>query len=483
MLLWPDFCGTLVMKKINLLLLFQLLLVQCLFSQEITFKKGTILEDLSIGDSIPETFSLYLPTNFNMERKWPLLLVFDLEGKEKQALSMFLQAAEKEGYVLAAPQILDTVSLASNMVATGKTIERIADLLPINQNLVYAAGANSGARFSNLVPIFIKNVRGVISIGATITNTDLLNVKQPFHFVGIVGKSNFEYTTMLAVEKILDRFRFPNQILLYEGDGAWPDTEYLEKSLQLFTLGAMGKGVVPKDTLFVNNVYQKDIEKVRGFMQQRKLLLAEQYLGEMTSMYGVHRNLDSLRTVLKDLRKDKLFRAMRRGENNAFLKESLLKEDYQYYMEEDVISHNFNNLGWWSFQVGEINKFISGTDIYEKQMGHRLLGFVNALAEDNINIELSESIIDEDALAFLYMLKTIVEPEHFNFYLKIISLSSKNEDFGTALFYLEELLKKGFKDKDTLYNLEDTALFRIMPEFNEMVSKYLKDARYEIIEE
>ena len=45
---------------------------------------------------------------------------------------------------------------------------------------------------------------------------------------------------------------------------------------------------------------------------------------------------------------------------------------------------------------------------------------------------------------------------------------------------LQHLLKKGFKDKEKLYNLEHTALFRITPEFNEMVSKYLDDARYDI---
>ncbi len=441
------------------------------------------MEDLMVNDSVPETFSLYLPTTFHTDKKWPLLMVFDLDGREKQALSMFLQAAEKEGYILAAPSVSDTVSLSSNMVSTGKTIERIVNLLPVHPGLIYTAGANSAARFSNLVPIFIKEIRGTISIGSTIANTELLNVKQPFHFVGIVGKNNFEYPMMLSVEKILDRFKFPNQILLHEKDGAWPDPEYLEKSMQLFTLGAMAKGVVPKDTAYIENAYSDDLQKVQGLMQQRKFLLAEQYLGEMTSIFGAHKNLDSLRNVLKDLRKDKLYRAMRRGENNAFLKESLLKEDYQYYMEEDVLSHNFNNLGWWNYQAQELNKFKSGTDIYEKQMGNRLYGFVNALAEDNINIELSEPIIDEDALAFLYMLKTVIEPENFEYYLNIISLSSKNEDFGTALFYLEEALKKGFKDKEKLYNLEDTALFRITPEFNKLVTKYLNEARYDIIEE
>jgi len=149
-------------------------------------------------------------------------------------------------------------------------------------------------------------------------------------------------------------------------------------------------------------------------------------------------------------------------------------------MEEDVYTYNFNNLGWWNHQMGVIDKFISSSKPFEKQMGHRLKGFVNVLAEDNIKIVLSEEVVDEDALAFLYMLKTILEPDNYEFYLQTISLSAKNDDFGTSLFYLEEVLKKGFKDKEKLYSLENTALFRITPEFNELVSKYLDDARYDI---
>jgi hypothetical protein len=47
---------------------------------------------------------------------------------------------------------------------------------------------------------------------------------------------------------------------------------------------------------------------------------------------------------------------------------------------------------------------------------------------------------------------------------------------------LEELLKNGFKDKTALYSLEHTALLRITPEFNELVAKYLKEPRYEIMD-
>ncbi|MEX0362232.1 MAG: alpha/beta hydrolase, partial [Allomuricauda sp.] len=348
---------------------------------------------------------------------------------------------------------------------------------------IYTAGAGSGGRYANLVPILSKDVSGAISIGASITNTELLSIRRPFHFIGIVNKKDYNYPGLLSVKKILDRYRFPNQVLIHSGDKLWPDPDYLKRSLRLFTLAAMRKQLVARDSSYIEGAYNSDVTHAGRLKNSLKLLMAEQYLGEMMGVYGAYKNLDSLRMVQRDIRRNKMYRSMKRSESAAFLKESLLKEDYLYYMEEDLLAYNFNNLGWWNFQRTEINKFIEGSNKAEKDMGHRLLGYINALAEDNIDIVQSEDLIDEDALAFLFMLKTILEPDNFDFYMKIISLSSKNEDFGTALFYLEEAFKRGFSDKETLYGLEHTALLRINPKFNKLVSEYLKDARYNIKEQ
>ncbi len=471
------------MKKSYLLLFLSNILLTSLSAQTITLKKGEIIESIPVNDSISSTFSLYLPTNFTTDRQWPLLMVFNLEGKEKQAMSMFLSSAEEEGYVLAAPRVLDSISLTNNMLATAGSLESITGMLPIQKGRLYAAGTDSGGRFASLVPTFIKQVKGVISISASLANTDLLNIKEPFHFIGMVNKNHFNYPTLLSDEKILDAYKFPNHILLFEEKSDWPEKEYLKKGMQLFTLQAMGRKWIPRDSAYVEAAFQEDLDKVNSLKNSGNFLVAEQYLGEMMGMYGVLKNLDSLRKVQKELRKNKQFRAMRRAENAAFLKETLLKEDYQYYMEEDLLTHNFKNLGWWNYQMTEINKFVTSSNPYEVEMGNRLLGFVNALATDNIEMVQTNEVIDQDALAFLYMLKTILEPNNFEFYLKTVSLSAKNEDFGTALFYLEEALKKGFKDKEKLYGLEHTALLRITPEFNTLVSKYLKDALYDTIEE
>lgn len=480
---WRGFCCERNMKKNLTLLLLISCTLQLGFAQEMVLKKGAVLDALPVNDSLQDTYALYLPTSFSTDKQWPLLMVVDMNGKQTQALSMFITAAEKEGYVLMAPQVRDSVSLSGNVVIATRALKKVLDYLPIQRSRIYSAGANSGGRFANLLPIFTKTVSGAISIGAAITNTELLNVRQPFHFIGIVNKENYNYPDLLKSEKVLERLRYPNQLLIHEAERLWPDPEYLQRALQFLTISAMRKGVAKKDSTYIQRAFNSDLVKANQLKGSMQLLEAEQFIGEMFGVYAAHQNLDSLRMVQKDIRRNKVYKSMKRGENAAFLKESLLKEDFLYYMDEDLVTYNFNNLGWWNFQREEIEKFINGSNPFEKQMGHRLLGFVNALAEDNIDLVMSEALIDEDALAFLYMLKTILEPENFEYYLKVISLSSKNEDFGTALFYLEEALKKGFDNTEKLYGLQHTALLKIDPRFNALVSKYLKDARYKVKEQ
>jgi len=225
------------------------------------------------------------------------------------------------------------------------------------------------------------------------------------------------------------------------------------------------------------------MKEIEGLVEVKKMLDAYDMLEQVITIYRPHRNVDSLLELKKELRKDKLFRSQRRTNNAILFKESFIKEDYKFNLLEDISTLNYNNLGWWNYQMGELADYDKKPNPAERQMGKRLKGYLNALIEDNIDIEYAEPTVNTEALSFLWMLKTITDPKNYTYYLNIISDSAFYEDFGTALFYLEELLKNGYKDKSQLYELEHTALLRITPEFNEIVDKYLKDARYDLIEE
>ena len=450
--------------------------------QEITLKKGTITDSLAVAGT--ETYALYLPTNFDETKEWPVIVVCDMKGRAEKAISMFINAAEEHGYVLAGSNTInDSLSISSNVLVSSRMLKRMSELIQVDKDRLYTAGFSAGARFASLVPSFIKDFKGVISFGAALPNAELLTGKNSYHFVGVVGNEDFSYTDMRRARETLNRLKFPNQLWVYNGGLQWPGPDLIEKSLISIDLHNMAKGSLSKNQGFIQSNYQRELAYIKALLDENKLLETYDYIDEIVGVYQRLTPVDSLLSMRKELRKNKEYRIQRREENAARFKESLIRDEYQYNLLEDISTLNYNNLGWWNYQVDELNKYAEKPSKAEQRMGLRVLTYLNALIEDNIDIESAEDPVNDEAVSFLWMLKTITEPDNFEYYLKIISDSAKYEDFGTCLFYLEELLKRGYKDREALYSLEHTALLRITPEFNELIKEYLQDARYEIIEE
>ena len=470
------------MKKA--LLFFLLSITFSGFGQQLSLKKGVIIDDIKVKDSVQETFALYLPSNFEMSRPWPVVFVYDTKGRGRQVLSMFKTAAEEQGYILAASnQINDSLPLSKNVIISRNMFKALFAMVPINKNGVFTAGFADSGRLASLMPTFLRQIKGVISCGAPVANIEVLSSKNPFHFVGLVGNENFNYTEMLSSRVALNRLNFPNNLLVFDGGAQWPDADKISNAMSLLTLGSMARNELPKDSNFIVNAYKKHLGDISKLVKENRQLAANTLLSEVTSIYQKLLNVDSLKQSAKTLRKTKIYRTQNRAKNIVLFRESLIKEDYVYDLEEDVSTYNYNNLGWWQYQIEQLNKYEQSANRYEKHMGRRLNGFVNALIADNIDMVNAESVVDEEALNFLWMLKTIVEPKSYDAYLKVISLNAKVEDYGTALFYLEELLKNGYTNREELYSLEHTAIFRLSPEFNKIVAQYLKESRYEVIEE
>lgn len=469
------------MKKI--LLLTFVLTSTAIFSQELRLLRGAISENIIVNDTVNETYSLYLPTNFEVDKVWPVAFVMDLKGKGKAAMSMLVNAAEQEGYVLASSDNMsDSLSISENVLIANRMFNSVFSTIPTEKNRAYTVGFGSGAMFASILPTFIGKLDGVISIGAAIGNVEILNPKKPFQFVGLINRSDYNFTEMNNSKDLLNKLKFPNELIVFDGERLLPESDLIVNAFRILTLTSMAKGQIVKNDSLVTSSYNRFLTLANNHLNDQKPLLARYQLLDMEKIFNPFMELDSLKATQKTLKRSTVYRQANRSQNSYFLKESFTKEDYSYYLEEDVISYNYANLGWWNFQMQELDKLDKSANLYERQMSSRLRGFINALVSDNIDFVSAQEIVDFEALNLLYMMKTITSPKEFDAYLKVISISSRMEDYGTALFYLEELLKNGYTDKNSLYSLEHTALFRIMPEFNVMVEKYLKSARYDVIE-
>ncbi len=452
-------------------------------AQDIRLKKGVINRNLPLTDSIGQNLEIFLPSYYDSSRKWPVLFICDITHNVSPAMRLLQGAAETNGYVLASTRALaDSIPLTTNVMQISGSLDLLAAFVPMNTDRLYVAGFGDAGEFAALMPNLMTAVDGVLEVDAAPPNQELISNRKDYDYVSLLSRAEAAYLSMLDFEDQLGRKGISNHVLYYNGDRDLPSPELLNRGLQTLTVLAMRSGREVMDTTFIREVSEAYLQDAYRLRAQGNAWLAYDRLEEASDLFDDTEQEGIIKDALREIRRTGAYSSQRREAANLRLREEIMRDDYLYYLEEDLISFNLENLGWWRFQMENIKKFQASGKREEKLMGLRLESYVTDLADFFIRGARSSEMPDDDALVFLYMLKTIIVPQEAENYLEVISLTSKYSDFGTALFYLEELLKTGYSDKERLYDLEHTALLRITPEFNALVEKYLKEARYEIPE-
>ncbi len=449
-----------------------------LSAQELALKKGIVMDSLPLNDSIARQIMLYLPKDFEPSRRWPVLFLCDPDGEMKNKMRYLTAPAEKNGFILASSRGLrDTTSLTDKILLISGSLEKLKGILPIDLNRIYTTGYDKGGQLATIVPSMIRGVTGVLTVASGLPNLELINPREPFDYVGVMGRADFQYLSLLADEQILAQRKVPTTIMYHGGGHEWPDIRYLDLGMQTLTLMRMKKGAHPRDSAEISGTFKAYQELVREFEGTGEAGLAHYYASEGEEVFRGLSDPDWFRQHRKEIRKSGAFKEQKRDWEAVRLKEILINEEYNFYLEEDVMSFNLDNLGWWNHQMGTITKYKNSSKKEEQLLGQRLEGYLNALVDEYIEIS-GKPNPDYDGLILLNMLKTITAPFEYGSYLQVISLTAKYGDTGTANYYLEELLKKGYTDVDQLYTLPHTGLLRISPEYNALIAQYLGQARY-----
>lgn len=464
-----------MLKKFPILLL---LLSLNVFTQEITLKKGAVVDSIKVNDSISETFALFLPTAFTTERAWPVVFVFDPEGRGRAATQLFRQGAEEQGYIIVASNnIAKKDSLLNNLKVASRMMTTTFNYLPIDQNGVYTAGFAEGAEVASAVSAVFNNVQGVIGAGGIWMNPDFLKKDNKFSFLGISGTRDPRLYNMEEMVKFLNSNGYPSALYKVDGGHEWPGTNTISSVLANFTLQAMAKGYRTKDPQVVENLFQFDIAVAESLRRQLEFYEAYQYLEQMKSTYALFDKKGEIKDLQKEIKRNKIFRQQRRNYNATDYLEEETKAEYLFYFDEDVATANFGNLPWWGQQVQLLKKYQEGNNEAEAEMAYRLHGMLGSMADKAFR-NLKENDAPVDFLVFTAILQTIFDKEDPDGYMNIISITAQDRDYETALLYLEDLLKTGYKDLEALYDIPGTLDLKLSPEYNTMIQKYLGESKF-----
>lgn len=467
------------MKKL-LIGIFLFCFIYQINGQEIKIIKGGVTDSIPVpGQSDSISYSFYAPSDYDPARKWPVVFAFDPEGRGSGTANLFRMAAEEQGYVVVSPNINLKKEPIDTIVNTSVSImQSVLSNFPVDASLVYTAGLGEGAQVASTVPIFYKKTAGVMAIGNSFVNPDYIDRSNPYMFIGLAGDKDYMVYRIEDFLRFYDDLDFPTDVYYFEGkEDTWPQARVVSNAMTGFTLNAIKNNKREANEEFIRKLFQNELDYAEQLRRTRKYYKAYEKLDRMEEKYEDFGLEDEIKDLMKEVKRSNGFRSQRRDFRQAVTYEKEQQDEYEYLLRSDIMSINFENIGWWAYQVDELNKLKDSPNEAKANMAYRLHGYLDFLSKQRYDaIQASESSIN--IKIFISVLRTAIAKNDPEAYIKIISLASSDGDYETALLYLEDLLKTGYEDVESLYNIDGTLSLRLTPEFNELIKKYLGESRF-----
>ena len=183
-----------------------LLLCSPLAGQQDRFPVGSMAEKIACRSDPTQTYTLYLPSSFTPDRRWPALLVFDPRGRATFAAEIFRAAAEKYGWIIISSN--DTRSdgpMEPNIKALNALWPEVHLRYPTDPKRIYAAGFSGGGIVAWLLAQTTGGLAGILINSGGRLPDGIPTDKLAFVHYGTTGIRDFNYRPMHDIDALLEQ--------------------------------------------------------------------------------------------------------------------------------------------------------------------------------------------------------------------------------------------------------------------------------------
>ena len=354
------------MKKITLIL--------CLLGAYIA--KGQLLDSVPIPNS-DDSYAIYLPHEYNEDKKWPVIMIFTPTGNGRDAVKVFEESANRYGYVIAASNGVKNGNYQENLLKSRSFYTAVLDQYPIDKNAIYLAGFSGGARLATSIAVMSSQIKGVITCGASFSNLPAyIPDKNKFFYIGMVGDQDFNFNEMQNAMGYLEQKKFDADLLVFSGGHKWAPSNYIDKAVRLLTIKSINKNIRHADQTRINDYFEMELAFSQELIAENLVYRAYEDMNVNKSNYRFYIDKDSLRSLEKAIRKNRNYRKQRNTWNEVRRIENYKYLDYLNYLPQDVTSADLESLGFWENEIDSIKNFYSTSSVRAKEnLGKRLLSF------------------------------------------------------------------------------------------------------------
>ena len=254
---------------------------------------GTLKENVASSLDPQQTYTLFLPANYDAAKKYPLLLIFDPRGRGTAAAKIFTDAADEYGWILISSNgTRSDESWKPNELALRALWPEVAQY-PADPRRLYATGFSGTAMAAWLLAIHTGALAGVIGVGGRLVE-ETSPEKFTFAHYGFAGEHDFNNREMRMIDAILAREKKTHRFQQFDAQHRWITPELARDAFGWFELIAMKEQRRPRDEALIAKLYERDLAAAKTLQQYRAI--AETFDGL--------RNVDEVRATVARLERD-----------------------------------------------------------------------------------------------------------------------------------------------------------------------------------
>jgi dienelactone hydrolase len=291
--------------------------------------RGEVIERVTCKADQQQSYSLFLPSRYTPDKKWPILYAFDPRARGKLPVNLFKEAAEKFGFIVAGSNNSRNGVQVSPMIAAlwDDTHARFS----IDERRIYAAGFSGGARVASAVGFTYPGVAGVIACSGGFPSGISSSPSVSFVLFATTGTEDFNFPEMEQLKRKLDAAGVANRLAVFEGGHDWAPAELCGDAIAWLEIQAIKTGRRAKDDALIDQLFDA----------QAKEALALETAQKSYEAYGAY---EALAEEFRGLREVKEFEA--NIERLKALKEikAAIKDEKAQEEKQENLTAKFQNL-------------------------------------------------------------------------------------------------------------------------------------------
>jgi hypothetical protein len=354
----------------------------CLISQ--VPERDRVIDTIRCAGQKGQSYALYLPAQYDPEKPWPLIMIFDPAAKGKSTVDIFSEAGRKYGYILACSNNARNGPLGDNFTAASAMLQDLGKRFNIDQKRLYTAGFSGGSRFAMALAASQNIFAGVIGCGAGLPNDNSLfpSGRSDFVYYGVAGTRDMNYLEMNGlVSFFAQQTRVIPYIRTFNGGHQWPDQAIITEAVEWITLQAMNRKIIPADQNFITVIRKKTLTLINSELSAGNLVVAIMYM-RFASRDFQGTSFDSdMKRILSDAERSASYPQALKEWNKTATDEQGKKEKYVNYLSEIVYSGTFPDSasGWWKNETEALIRLRDKGNTANSQMASRILNFISIL--------------------------------------------------------------------------------------------------------